>query len=181
LLDFTPDERKIYTALEQRSRAKFNRCVGSPYWPSSLHADLLSAPSSRDTSFLKKGTVMRNYTQVLTLLLRLRQAANHPILLVRAKHEARPDDIMVEDDDEVPAAADGLAPDDAAELARATAANGAAWVAKHKRVCRFAAPSLRLPSLHSELTLVPLASLTTDALRSRSQCYDCRTRRRGDR
>lgn len=83
---------------------------------------------------------MRNYTQVLTLLLRLRQAANHPILLVRAKHEVRPDDIMV-DDDEAPdadAAAAVPNPDAAAELERATKANGDAWIAKHKKVrCLF--------------------------------------------
>ncbi len=47
-LDFSEEERAIYSAVEQRAQVRFNR-------------------------FLKRGTVLRNYSVVLVLLLRLRQ------------------------------------------------------------------------------------------------------------
>ncbi|KAI0070755.1 hypothetical protein K474DRAFT_702536 [Panus rudis PR-1116 ss-1] len=55
-LQFSEEERDIYNALERQSQAKFNR-------------------------FLREGTVLKNYTHVLVLLLRLRQACNHPCLV----------------------------------------------------------------------------------------------------
>ncbi|PPQ80470.1 hypothetical protein CVT24_002545 [Panaeolus cyanescens] len=55
-LEFTEDERSIYTMVEARSQATFNR-------------------------FLRAGTVLKNYHQVLVLLLRLRQICSHPCLI----------------------------------------------------------------------------------------------------
>lgn len=46
--DFDDDERTFYAALEQRTALTFNK-------------------------YLKNGTVMSNYTSVLSMLLRLRQ------------------------------------------------------------------------------------------------------------
>jgi hypothetical protein len=54
------DLQDFYTALESRSRLQFNR-------------------------YLKEGTVMSNYSNVLAMLLRLRQACNHPLLVPLAK------------------------------------------------------------------------------------------------
>ncbi|CAG8523822.1 7110_t:CDS:10 [Acaulospora morrowiae] len=53
--EFSPDERQFYDALEKRSRVIFNR-------------------------YLKAGSVLKNYAYILVLLLRLRQACNHPFL-----------------------------------------------------------------------------------------------------
>ncbi|KAF8633893.1 hypothetical protein AX15_001196 [Amanita polypyramis BW_CC] len=55
-LDFSPEERDIYRMVEIRSQAKFNK-------------------------FLRAGTVLKNYHQVLVLLLRLRQICSHPSLI----------------------------------------------------------------------------------------------------
>ncbi|CAG8585708.1 15175_t:CDS:10 [Gigaspora margarita] len=53
--DFSQDEREFYDALEKRSRIEFNR-------------------------YLKEGSVLKNYAYILVMLLRLRQACNHPFL-----------------------------------------------------------------------------------------------------
>ncbi|KAI0313327.1 SNF2 family N-terminal domain-containing protein [Amylostereum chailletii] len=55
-LEFSEEERTIYTMVETQSQAKFNR-------------------------FLRAGTVLKNYHQVLTMLLRLRQLCSHPCLI----------------------------------------------------------------------------------------------------
>ncbi|KAJ3210536.1 hypothetical protein HDU82_007940 [Entophlyctis luteolus] len=55
-VDFTPTEREFYSSLEKRTLLKFN-------------------------AYLKAGTVMQNYSNVLVLLLRLRQACCHPSLV----------------------------------------------------------------------------------------------------
>ncbi|KAH7924689.1 hypothetical protein BV22DRAFT_1012721 [Leucogyrophana mollusca] len=55
-LAFSQEERDIYKMVEVRSQARFNR-------------------------FLKAGTVLKNYTQVLVMLLRLRQICSHPALI----------------------------------------------------------------------------------------------------
>ncbi|EMD34880.1 hypothetical protein CERSUDRAFT_86316 [Gelatoporia subvermispora B] len=55
-LQFTLEERDIYKMVEQRSQAIFNR-------------------------YLRAGTVLKNYHQVLVLLLRLRQVCSHPCLI----------------------------------------------------------------------------------------------------
>ncbi|KAL9557636.1 hypothetical protein MBANPS3_001286 [Mucor bainieri] len=54
-IDFSPDERIHYEYVNQRAQARFNR-------------------------YLKQGVVMKNYSSVLVLLLRLRQACLHPHL-----------------------------------------------------------------------------------------------------
>ncbi|CAG8470192.1 11603_t:CDS:10 [Dentiscutata heterogama] len=53
--EFSRDEREFYDALEKRSRIAFNR-------------------------YLKEGSVLKNYAYILVMLLRLRQACNHPFL-----------------------------------------------------------------------------------------------------
>ncbi|KAF9486204.1 hypothetical protein BDN70DRAFT_822530 [Pholiota conissans] len=55
-LEFSEEEREIYSMVEARSQAKFNR-------------------------YLREGTVLKNYHQVLVLLLRLRQICSHPCLI----------------------------------------------------------------------------------------------------
>ncbi|GJN91484.1 hypothetical protein Rhopal_004507-T1 [Rhodotorula paludigena] len=55
-LTFSEEEREIYTFVETKAQAKFNK-------------------------FLKAGTVMKNYAHVLVLLLRLRQVCFHPSLI----------------------------------------------------------------------------------------------------
>ncbi|KAG2140702.1 SNF2 family N-terminal domain-containing protein, partial [Suillus clintonianus] len=55
-LEFSQEEREIYQMVEARSQAKFNR-------------------------FLRAGTVLKNYHQVLVMLLRLRQICSHPALI----------------------------------------------------------------------------------------------------
>ncbi|TFK47603.1 P-loop containing nucleoside triphosphate hydrolase protein [Heliocybe sulcata] len=55
-LEFTTDEREIYNMVEVKSQAVFNR-------------------------FLRAGTVLKNYHQVLVMLLRLRQICSHPSLI----------------------------------------------------------------------------------------------------
>ncbi|KAI8881727.1 hypothetical protein K501DRAFT_334481 [Backusella circina FSU 941] len=54
-IDFSPDERTFYSALNDRVQARFN-------------------------AYVRAGTVMKNYSSVLVLLLRLRQACLHPEL-----------------------------------------------------------------------------------------------------
>ncbi|RHZ75362.1 hypothetical protein Glove_216g60 [Diversispora epigaea] len=53
--EFSQDERQFYDALETKSRIEFNR-------------------------YLKDGSVLKNYAYILVMLLRLRQACNHPFL-----------------------------------------------------------------------------------------------------
>ncbi|KAF8340920.1 SNF2 family N-terminal domain-containing protein [Amanita rubescens] len=55
-LEFSPEERDVYRMVEIRSQAKFNK-------------------------YLRAGTVLKNYHQVLVLLLRLRQICCHPCLV----------------------------------------------------------------------------------------------------
>ncbi|KAI9919122.1 hypothetical protein PsorP6_011659 [Peronosclerospora sorghi] len=54
-LDFSPDERAFYQALYDQSRAEFN-------------------------GFVASGTAMTSYVAIFALLLRLRQACDHPLL-----------------------------------------------------------------------------------------------------
>ncbi|KAJ3340543.1 hypothetical protein HDU93_006836 [Gonapodya sp. JEL0774] len=55
---FSEDERAFYEALERRARLQFNK-------------------------YVKEGVVMKHYSNILVLLLRLRQAADHPFLVLR--------------------------------------------------------------------------------------------------
>ncbi|RSH87961.1 uncharacterized protein EHS24_000484 [Apiotrichum porosum] len=56
---FDAEERQFYDALEQRTALTFNK-------------------------FLRNGSAMSNYTSVLSMLLRLRQACDHPALVTKA-------------------------------------------------------------------------------------------------
>lgn len=60
--DFDEDERDFYDALERKTQVTFNK-------------------------FVTSGTAMANYTSVLTMLLRLRQACDHPLLVSRSTVE----------------------------------------------------------------------------------------------
>ncbi|KAF9003231.1 SNF2 family N-terminal domain-containing protein [Cyathus striatus] len=55
-LEFSTEERDIYSMIETKTQERFNR-------------------------FLRAGTVLKNYHQVLVLLLRLRQICSHPCLI----------------------------------------------------------------------------------------------------
>lgn len=55
-LEFSEEERALYKCVEDKSRKVLNR-------------------------YIKEGTVMKNYTVVLVMLLRLRQICNHPYLI----------------------------------------------------------------------------------------------------
>ncbi|GJX78641.1 helicase-like transcription factor CHR28, partial [Tanacetum coccineum] len=59
-LHFTDEERKFYTALEERSRAQF-------------------------LEYSNAGTLHKNYANILVMLLRLRQACGHPLLVTGTK------------------------------------------------------------------------------------------------
>ncbi|GAA5972276.1 hypothetical protein JCM11641_002387 [Rhodosporidiobolus odoratus] len=59
-IDFSPEEREIYTMIESKAQHRFNK-------------------------FLKSGTVMKNYSHVLVMLLRLRQVCIHPCLVADAE------------------------------------------------------------------------------------------------
>ncbi|KAE8145855.1 SNF2 family N-terminal domain-containing protein [Aspergillus avenaceus] len=67
---FSEDEQELYTALEARTQLQFNR-------------------------YLESGTVGRNYSNILVLLLRLRQACCHPHLITdfSVKLNANTDDL----------------------------------------------------------------------------------------
>ncbi|KAK4055289.1 hypothetical protein OIV83_000572 [Microbotryomycetes sp. JL201] len=60
LLELSPEERSIYDAVERKSQVAFNK-------------------------FMKAGTVMKNYANVLTMLLRLRQVCLHPALILEGE------------------------------------------------------------------------------------------------
>lgn len=60
---FSAEEKEFYEALERRVQLEFNK-------------------------YVRAGTVMKNYTNVLVLLLRLRQAACHPRLVAKDFEEA---------------------------------------------------------------------------------------------
>ncbi|KAJ3041272.1 hypothetical protein HDV00_009665 [Rhizophlyctis rosea] len=66
--DFTAAERDFYQHLEQKMQLKFN-------------------------AYVKAGTVMKNYTNILVLLLRLRQACCHPSLVSKDFEKAAPEDV----------------------------------------------------------------------------------------
>ncbi|KAF8314018.1 hypothetical protein DL93DRAFT_1101779 [Clavulina sp. PMI_390] len=88
--DFDEDERSFYTAVEARTSLQMNK-------------------------FIEKGTVMENYTSVLVLLLRLRQACDHPALLSKDfvkdldALDAKPASTQGDDDDDDKKEVDDLA------------------------------------------------------------------------
>ncbi|GAA5925394.1 hypothetical protein JCM10213_008780 [Rhodosporidiobolus nylandii] len=62
-IEFSEEEREIYTMIETKAQNKFNK-------------------------FLKQGTVMKNYANVLVMILRLRQVCFHPSLVADAEQTA---------------------------------------------------------------------------------------------
>ncbi|KAF9518340.1 hypothetical protein BS47DRAFT_1389234 [Hydnum rufescens UP504] len=112
-LDFSPAERKIYESIEARERIKVNK-------------------------FIKAGTVMKNYAVILVMLLRLRQACNHPLLVAAGQGEEG-DGVVEEDDEEANPREDPLAGNDPGTiLKRATRDVGPKFVedtcAKFRRI-----------------------------------------------
>ncbi|KAI0320422.1 SNF2 family N-terminal domain-containing protein [Amylostereum chailletii] len=85
--EFDPEEREFYNALEGKIEAAMEK-------------------------FMKAGDVMKNYTHVLVLLLRLRQACNHPSLVSKDfrmdKDAVEPRAATKEGDEDVDALADAL-------------------------------------------------------------------------
>ncbi|KLO17670.1 hypothetical protein SCHPADRAFT_900413 [Schizopora paradoxa] len=69
-LEFTEEEREVYRMVETRSQQIFNR-------------------------YLRAGTVLKNYYQVLVMLLRLRQVCSHTSLITEDDSE----DILIVDED----------------------------------------------------------------------------------
>ena len=80
---FNQDERDFYSALESRTQLQFNK-------------------------YLKAGTVGRNYSNILVLLLRLRQACCHPHLIKDFAQATGVTDVSADDMKEL---AKQLAPD----------------------------------------------------------------------
>ncbi|KAH8916078.1 hypothetical protein BT69DRAFT_1270851 [Atractiella rhizophila] len=93
-LEFSEDERQIYAAVERREKAKFNK-------------------------FLREGTVLKNFAQVLVMLLRLRQICNHPCLITE---DMNPFELSAEDTK--------------TEVARALQESGHDFVMRLKRMLR---------------------------------------------
>ena len=75
-LEFSPEERQIYNALYNKAKRKF---------------DALS----------HKGMLLKSFSSILTMLLRLRQAALHPFLVTSktSKNDNENDEIKNDDDD----------------------------------------------------------------------------------
>ncbi|WRT66925.1 uncharacterized protein IL334_003890 [Kwoniella shivajii] len=108
-LSFTDDERQIYTAIENRFKIRFN-------------------------SYLRKGTVMKHYSVVLVMLLRLRQLTCHPWLLRRNPNDnVHAEDVLITDED-LMSGVDAVKADDTGELARATTLLGQEVVDKLKKI-----------------------------------------------
>lgn len=59
-LEFSEEERSLYRCVEAKSRDTMNK-------------------------YIKQGTVMKNYSQILVMLMRLRQICDHPYL-IRTSH-----------------------------------------------------------------------------------------------
>ncbi|KAG8954984.1 hypothetical protein FRC04_010468 [Tulasnella sp. 424] len=97
---FSEEELEIYNFLQARSRAIFNK-------------------------FLRQGTVLKNYSQVLVLLLRLRQCCVHPALI------AQYEDAFLQKGEIRESGED--AENVANELMRAEAVKGLQWVIDVKR------------------------------------------------
>lgn len=73
---FSEEELEIYNFLQARSRVRA-WFVLTP----STRTDRLRALQAIFNKFLRQGTVLKNYSQVLVLLLRLRQCCVHPALI----------------------------------------------------------------------------------------------------
>ncbi|KAF7289976.1 SNF2 superfamily protein [Mycena indigotica] len=71
-LDFSPEERELYT------QECFPICLF--HFPD-VDRQVETAQQAKFNKFLREGTVLKNYTSVLVLLLRLRQLCSHPALI----------------------------------------------------------------------------------------------------
>ncbi|ORY31955.1 SNF2 family N-terminal domain-domain-containing protein [Naematelia encephala] len=104
---FSPEERQIYNAVEARAQVRFNK-------------------------YLKAGTVLKHYSVILALLMRLRQICCSPLLLRRNPNDpSHPHDLRVSDE-ELFAPIDAPRADDTSEVARATTLVGREFVDKVK-------------------------------------------------
>ncbi|WVQ98513.1 hypothetical protein IAU59_005639 [Kwoniella sp. CBS 9459] len=107
-LAFTDEERQIYTAIENRFQVRFN-------------------------SYLRKGTVMKHYSIMLVMLMRLRQLTDHPWLLRRTPgSEVHQNDVVVTDED-LTSGIEAVKEDNISELARASTLCGGEFVERIKK------------------------------------------------
>lgn len=107
-LDFTEEERAIYTAIETAARIKVNK-------------------------WYKAGTLLKQYHVVLVMLTRLRQFCCHPWLLraseeYQATHDAGY--VNLDEEDDGPNKVEPMAQVDVDQVQRAVAAHGQDWVDK---------------------------------------------------
>ncbi|WVQ71425.1 hypothetical protein IAR50_000962 [Cryptococcus sp. DSM 104548] len=108
-LNFSEEERQIYTAVENRFKVTFN-------------------------TFLRKGTVLKNYHVVLVMLTRLRQLTCHPWLLRRnPKDIIRDGDVVISDED-LFGGVEAPKSDDISEQARASTLVGPEFVERVKTI-----------------------------------------------
>ena len=129
---FSEDEATFYSALESRTQLQFNK-------------------------FLKAGTVGRNYSNILVLLLRLRQACCHPHLIKDFGQASAATDI---DPEEMKKLAKELAPDVVARIKDQSRLNDDA--ALECPVCMDLAENATICKFISNLILLPCQGTTTD-------------------
>lgn len=94
-LEFSADERQLYDDFEKKSHIQINR-------------------------FIKRGTLLKNATAILAMILRLRQLCCHPNLILCHTEEHEDPSILMSDDK-------------AKEFARAMRVMGPAWVSDIKK------------------------------------------------
>eukprot|EP00041_Stephanoeca_diplocostata_P022377 m.532596 g.532596 ORF g.532596 m.532596 type:complete len:891 (-) comp22047_c0_seq4:345-3017(-) len=112
-LVLTPEERQFYQALESATQLRFSR-------------------------YLKAGTVVSNYSNCLQMLLQLRQACNHPLLIKNIMQQYDyEEEIVVEDDDDAE-----LPPGNTWASADVKPANGSAAAATPVDVKRLLKPDI---------------------------------------
>ncbi|TYJ54749.1 hypothetical protein B9479_004597 [Cryptococcus floricola] len=108
-LNFSDEERQIYTAVENRFKVTFN-------------------------SFLRKGTVLKNYHVVLVMLTRLRQLTCHPWLLRRNPNDIMRDGDVAITDEDLFGGVEAPKSDDISEQARASTLVGLEFVERVKGI-----------------------------------------------
>ncbi|KAG1859721.1 SNF2 family N-terminal domain-containing protein [Suillus subluteus] len=94
-LEFSADERQLYDDFEKKSHVQINR-------------------------FIKRGTLLKNATAILAMILRLRQLCCHPNLILCHTEEHEDPSILISDDK-------------GREFARAIRVMGTAWVSDVKK------------------------------------------------
>ncbi len=87
------DESDFYNGLYQQSKIKVGLALCGDARTGATHRPSLSVCCCfgcfQFDSFVKSGTVLQNYATVLELLLRLRQACNHPFLVLESLNKSR--------------------------------------------------------------------------------------------